>query len=72
MKNFYDVQQLMKRYGVFVHLGNRLWDIELMAIEVKNLYETQLLDNDTYQRAILVLRREHRLEEDQINKNQGD
>ena len=32
LKNLYDVQQLLKKYGILVHLGKRKWDIELMEI----------------------------------------
>ena len=31
MKTLYDVQQLLKRFGIFVYVGKRLWDIELMG-----------------------------------------
>ncbi|WP_462259380.1 YqgQ family protein, partial [Vagococcus teuberi] len=37
MKTMYDVQQLFKRFGIFIYVGNRLWDIELMMIELKQL-----------------------------------
>ncbi len=39
MKTLYDVQQLLKQFGVFVYVGKRKWDIELMSIELKNLYK---------------------------------
>ncbi|HBQ08898.1 MAG TPA: DUF910 domain-containing protein, partial [Lactobacillus sp.] len=31
MKTLYDVQQLLEKYGILVHIGKRIWDIELMA-----------------------------------------
>ena len=33
MKTLYDVQQLLKNFGIFVYVGKRMWDIELMALE---------------------------------------
>ena len=42
MKTLYDVQQLLKKYGVLVHVGKRKWDIELMALELDNIYHTNL------------------------------
>ena len=60
----YDVQQLLKRFGTFVHLGKRMWDIELMFIEVKRLYKDGLIDKKTFISAQLVLKREHRKEEE--------
>ncbi|MFD1417192.1 YqgQ family protein [Companilactobacillus keshanensis] len=63
LKNLYDVQQLLKRFGTYVHLGKRLWDIELMSIEVRNLFDNEMIDKDTFIRAQLVLKSEHRKEE---------
>lgn len=63
-RTLYDVQQLLKRFGTFVHLGKRIWDIELMFSEVKRLYEGGLIDKQTFIRAQLVLKREHRKEEE--------
>ena len=37
MRTLYDVQQLLRRFGIYVYVGKRLWDIELMQIELKSL-----------------------------------
>lgn len=63
MKNLYDVQQLLEKYGVLVHVGKRIWDIELMAIELDNIYHTNLLDQHDYLIAKMILQREHEYEE---------
>ncbi|MDO4855486.1 MAG: YqgQ family protein [Limosilactobacillus gorillae] len=63
LRTLYDVQQLLKQFNVFVYVGKRLWDIELMAIELDNLYQAGVLERDLYTKAKLVLRKEHRLEE---------
>lgn len=62
MKILYDVQQLLKNFGIFVYLGKRLYDIEMMKIELQRLYDSGLLDKRDYLNAELILRREHRLE----------
>ncbi len=62
-RTLYDVQQLLKRYGTYVHVGKRMWDIELMFIEVKRLYEGGMIDKKTFIDAQLVLKAEHRKEE---------
>ncbi|HGA4678596.1 TPA: YqgQ family protein [Streptococcus pyogenes] len=62
MKTLYDVQQLLKNFGIFVYLGKRLYDIEMMKIELQCLYDSGLLDKRDYLNAELILRREHRLE----------
>lgn len=62
MQTFKDVLNLLKVYDIYIHVGERLWDIELAAIEVDNLAKANLIDKDLYLRAKLVLEREHRLE----------
>lgn len=62
MKTLYDVQQLLKKFGVYVYVGKRIWDIELMAIEIDHLYQAGVLDAKMYARVKLVLSHEHRLE----------
>jgi Uncharacterized protein conserved in bacteria len=62
MTELYDVQQLLKKFGIYIHLGKRIYDIELMKMELKNIYDAGLLDKDEYLVADLILRREHRLE----------
>ncbi|WP_136038484.1 YqgQ family protein [Streptococcus pyogenes] len=62
MKTLYDVQQLLKNFGIFVYLGKRLYDIEMMKIELQRLYDSGLLDKRDYLNTELILRREHRLE----------
>ena len=48
MESLYDVQQLLKQFGIIVYVGKRIWDIELMQIELKKLYDSRLVDRDTY------------------------
>ena len=67
MKTLYDVQQLLKRFGIYVYVGKRLYDIEVMKIELEKLYENQLITKDDYLKAELILRREHRIEEEKEN-----
>ena len=63
MKSLYDVQQLLEKYGVLVHVGKRIWDIEFMAIELDNIRHAGVLDEHTYMIAKLILQREHEAEE---------
>lgn len=37
MKTFYDVQQFLKQFGIIVLHGKRLYDIELMKLELSDL-----------------------------------
>ena len=36
--NILDVLNLLKKYDIYIHVGKRLWDIELAAIEIDNMY----------------------------------
>ena len=63
MESLYDVQQLLKQFGIYVYVGKRIYDIELMQIELKNLYEGRLIDRDTYLQGWGILKREHNIEE---------
>lgn len=62
MRTFLDVLTLLKQYDIYIHLGNRLWDIELAAIEVDNLYQASLIDAKKYAQIKLVLQVEHEQE----------
>ena len=63
MKTLYDVQQLLEKYGILVHVGKRIWDIELMALELDNVNKSGLIDQHDYLIAKMILSREHRIEE---------
>ena len=62
MKTLYDVQQLLEKYGILVHVGKRIWDIELMALELDNINRAGLIDQHDYLIAKMILSREHHIE----------
>ena len=68
MKTLYDVQQLLKQFGVVVYLGKRLYDIEMMKIELEALYKSALIDKEKYLIAEMILRREHQIEMEKENE----
>lgn len=68
MKTLYDVQQLLKQFGIVVYLGKRLYDIEMMKIELEALYQNGLVDKDNYLTAEMILRREHSIEMEKENE----
>lgn len=69
MRTLYDVQQLLKKYGILVHVGKRIWDIELIAIELDNIYKAGLIEQKDYLVAKLILQREHEIEEKDEKKH---
>lgn len=64
MNTIYDVQQFLKRYGIFVYLGDRLADLEMMQSEIMELYKSNLIEKDDFQMALLLLRRDIALEKE--------
>ena len=68
MKTLYDVQQLLKQFVVVVYLGKRLYDIEMMKIELEALYKNALIDKENYLIAEMILRREHQIEMEKENE----
>ena len=67
MKTLYDVQRLLKQFGIYVYLGKRLYDIEMMKIELERLYDNGLISKSDYLHAELILRRERRIEKEREN-----
>ncbi|WP_085508868.1 YqgQ family protein [Thalassobacillus devorans] len=66
MKTIYDIQQLLKKFGTFIYIGDRLADLELMEEEIKELHQAQCMSNEDYQMAILLLRSEAARERDRL------
>lgn len=58
MNTIYDIQQLLKKYGAIIYVGDRVADLELMEAEVQELYDAQLIETKIYQSAIALLRHE--------------
>lgn len=58
MKTVYDVQQLLKRFGTIIYIGNRIAELELMEDEVRELHQTGCIETKEYQTAVLLLRKE--------------
>ena len=48
MKTLYDVQQLLKKFGIYVYVGKRIWDIEVMALELDHLYKAKVISNKAF------------------------
>lgn len=58
MKTIYDVQQILKRFGIYIYTGDRIGDLELMSFEISELFQAGFIGKNEYQMAILLLRRE--------------
>ncbi len=69
MKTFFDVQQLLKRFGMIVYTGNRLGDLELMEEELQELYDMKMLEQERYLIAKMIIRNEISKERDKHESN---
>ncbi|MDR6998741.1 YqgQ family protein [Neobacillus niacini] len=58
MKTVYEIQQFLKQFGTIIYIGDRVADMELMETELKELYQSQLIEPKEYQTALLILRQE--------------
>lgn len=71
MKTFYDVQQLLKRFGHFLYMGDRMLDMEMMETEIKELYLSGLITKEEMHEALLVIRNERVQEKKKRMKSRG-
>lgn len=67
MKSIYEIQQFLKQYGTIIYIGDRVADLELMEAELKELYQSQLIETREYQTAILIIRQEIQIQRDKHN-----
>lgn len=66
MESIYDVRQLLKRFGSIIYVGDRLSDLELMEMELMDLYHSQLIDRKEFQMALLLVR--HEIQKEKLQK----
>lgn len=66
MNTIYDIQQFLKKYGTIIYIGDRCADLELMESELRELFNSQLIETKEYQSALLLLRHEIQLEKEKI------
>lgn len=63
LNNFYDVLQLLKKYGYIIYFKDPQDMYEMMLQEIKSLYSYELLTKDEYLKCILIInqrRNEHK------------
>ncbi|WP_096188424.1 YqgQ family protein [Evansella halocellulosilytica] len=57
---FFEVQQLLKKFGTIIYTGDRSGDLLLMEDELKDLYEHRMIDDEEYKKARLAIMKETR------------
>lgn len=58
MNSMYDLRQFLQKYGAFIYTGDRPGDLELFEMELRQLYEWKMIDVQTFQQGLIILRRE--------------
>lgn len=58
MVSIYDIQQLLKRFGTIIYTGNRAADLQLMEDELRELHQSQLIEQKDYETALFLLKQE--------------
>lgn len=57
METYYDIQQLLKQFGIYIYTGQRENDKLLSLIELEELYKSGLISQKIYLQAVLILKR---------------
>lgn len=55
MHSFYDVQQLLKQYGIIIYFKDEHDTIEMMNQELKSLHDAGLISHEQFIQARLIL-----------------
>ncbi|MBP3039588.1 YqgQ family protein [Bacillaceae bacterium Marseille-Q3522] len=71
MKTVYDIQQLLKKFGAILYIGDRVADLELMESEINELYRAKLIGRKQYESAIFILRHQIRMEKERLGTETG-
>jgi uncharacterized protein YqgQ len=67
MTTMYELRQFLQKHGAFIYTGDRAGDLELFEMELRQLYDWDMIDIKTLQQGLLILRKE--LNELQKTKN---
>ncbi|ATD30208.1 YqgQ family protein [Macrococcoides bohemicum] len=55
MHSFYDVQQLLKQFGIIIYFKDEKDTIEMMNQEIKSLHDAGIITNEQFVQARLIL-----------------
>ncbi|MCD8874371.1 YqgQ family protein [Mammaliicoccus sciuri] len=55
MNDLYDVQQLLKKFGYIIYFKDEEDQLEMMEQEIKAMYQSMLIDKETFLQARLII-----------------
>ncbi len=70
LKTIYDVQQLLIKYGTLIYIGDRLADLDMMEDELREMYQSQLIDLHDFKMGHLIIRQAIEKEKDRRRRNE--
>ncbi len=58
LKDLYDVNQLLKRFGTIIYVGDKKAELDLIEDELKALFQNQLITKDQYLKGLMIINKE--------------
>ena len=58
MKNFYDLQQFLKTFGIIIYMKDRKHTLSMVEYEVRELRRIELISKEEFLRAMLIIKQE--------------
>ena len=62
MKNFYDLQQFLKPFGILIYMKDRKHTLSMVEYEVRELRRLELISKEEFLRAMAIIKHEINLE----------
>ena len=57
-KNFYDLQQFLKTFGIIIYMKDRKHTLSMVEYEVRELRRIELISKEEFLRAMLIIKQE--------------
>ena len=62
MQTFYDLQQLLKSFGILIYMKDRKHTFSMVEYEVRELRRLELISKEEFLRAMAIIKHEINLE----------
>lgn len=62
MQTFYDLQQILKPFGILIYMKDRKHTLSMVEYEVRELRRLELISKEEFLRAMAIIKHEINLE----------
>lgn len=62
MQTFYDLQQILKSFGILIYMKDRKHTLSMVEYEVRELRRLELISKEEFLRAMAIIKHEINLE----------